>query len=643
MAGPLQGMAAWLGGVALVVGTATGAASKTGQPGPPEPPEQTPGPEVEAAPASDMTVTVSPASGLRDGDQVIVEVSGYPAGPFIWLYQCGAELPADATDNDLYRLCTVMGGFRRGPDAGPVTLNNSVREIVQVDGSLPPPHQFHCGDEPQDCSIVAAVEVPYPGTTIPEWAAAPIDMVASPLSVSGYWQSEPEGRTYAWLSGIPGTRLSVAQCLHHPGVQDEPDRCIPGPDVVLSPTGHAATSLVVAPTMEVGGRSYDCLVRTCQLVVFDAAGDVWAVTEIPGSWRAGEVTLDRTTGLEPGTRLTARAWSNGGTYLALCLAAVVEGTIGALQGCRVATSVGDLGDYDIVVDDVFTPEAGGEPVSCRTASGGCVVALGTEQGVSWFVPIDFADPLAVAVSPADGLVDGQAMTVEATGLTPGASYTFVRCGPSTGDGGALTDLCEAEGASTAASPDGTASTTVTAAQALATRTYCRDRCSVALLGRDTALPVARAGYRMAEGSLAVAPSQRLEDGQAVTVTGTEIMASYEGPPWWVFPTGAWALTVCDAAVLDDPSLVGVFTHCAAPTEGPVAVPASTFTGETRVDAEIDRILGGSTDCRAAPGACAMVLTRLELDGSVSLHAAQLAFAVEGPGQEGAPAGDEMWG
>jgi hypothetical protein len=80
------------------------------------------------------------------------------------------------------------------------------------------------------------------------------------------------------------------------------------------------------------------------------------------------------------------------------------------------------------------------------------------------------------------------------------------------------------------------------------------------------------------------------------------------------------------AVADDPTLSGVFTHCAAPPPGgPVAVPGSTFTASVEVAATIDRILSGTTDCAAVPGACVLALGRVEQDGSASVPAVPLAF------------------
>ncbi|HEV7762556.1 MAG TPA: hypothetical protein VGO78_26285, partial [Acidimicrobiales bacterium] len=57
----------------------------------------------------------------------------------------------------------------------------------------------------------------------------------------------------------------------------------------------------------------------------------------------------------------------------------------------------------------------------------------------------------------------------------------------------------------------------------------------------------------------------------------------------------------------------------------VTVDGSTLATTIDVQGTITRILGGTTDCTAAPGTCVVGLVRLEQDGSVSTHLAPVAF------------------
>jgi hypothetical protein len=168
--------------------------------------------------------------------------------------------------------------------------------------------------------------------------------------------------------------------------------------------------------------------------------------------------------------------------------------------------------------------------------------------------------------------------------------------------------------------------TLTASQVV-DRSYCRTDCLVMLQPIATFGESATGSYTMAAGSLAATPDSGLSDGQAVRITGEDLMPTYDGPPVFGFPTGGWAVTQCASAVLDQPTLVGAFTHCsAAPPTRAVTIDSSTLDTEIDVNATISRILGGTTDCTATPGACVVGLVRFELDGSLSTHLAPITFS-----------------
>jgi hypothetical protein len=105
------------------------------------------------------------------------------------------------------------------------------------------------------------------------------------------------------------------------------------------------------------------------------------------------------------------------------------------------------------------------------------------------------------------------------------------------------------------------------------------------------------------------------------------VSTYTGVPAGLFATGGWALTQCDRAVLDQPDLLGVFTHCSVPppTQG-VTIDGSTLDAPFKVEATITRILGGTSNCAAAPDACVVGLVRLEQDLSLSTHLVPVTFS-----------------
>jgi len=238
-------------------------------------------------------------------------------------------------------------------------------------------------------------------------------------------------------------------------------------------------------------------------------------------------------------------------------------------------------------------------------------------------PIGFAPPPALALAPSSGLVDGQSLALTGTHLVPGAAYRVLHCRAFDCNAGRTVD----------AAGDGTLAVEVAALQRFTAGgrpVVCRTGCSVRVLRDAGGQQIERLAYAMATGSLSAAPDTGLADGEAVQVTGSELMASYAGAPILGFPTGGWMLAQCDRRLLDELSLGGALTHCAAaPTTRPVEVPGSSLTALLEVRATIPRILGGTTDCTAAPGACVVGLVRFEQDGSYSAHLVPVSFGTAG--------------
>jgi hypothetical protein len=58
---------------------------------------------------------------------------------------------------------------------------------------------------------------------------------------------------------------------------------------------------------------------------------------------------------------------------------------------------------------------------------------------------------------------------------------------------------------------------------------------------------------------------------------------------------------------------------------PLTVEQPTLDLAAELPATITRILGGTTDCAAAPGACVVGLVRFEQDGSLTSHLVPVSF------------------
>jgi hypothetical protein len=123
----------------------------------------------------------------------------------------------------------------------------------------------------------------------------------------------------------------------------------------------------------------------------------------------------------------------------------------------------------------------------------------------------------------------------------------------------------------------------------------------------------------------VSPSERLRDGQTVTLTGRRIMATYPGPVLDGVPSGQWIAYQCAGAVVRDPSLAGVAANCVAAPATVTVPPSGDVTVTMAVQRTIQPPQGAAVDCATSDRACRVVLHRLEQDGTASIHDAPIRF------------------
>jgi hypothetical protein len=244
-------------------------------------------------------------------------------------------------------------------------------------------------------------------------------------------------------------------------------------------------------------------------------------------------------------------------------------------------------------------------------------------------------PETFSVTPDTGVLDGQGLTLSGAGLPPNSSSIVLQCpdGVSENPYDQLSN-CDLYPTGTlvhlVAGPDGEGTTTVVAQSLVGhgsqfAQHYCTDQCRIRVLvgshTRSREVPIA-----LAEPDLAATPADGLVDGQAVQVDGTCLRLSYDGQPVWIFPSGGWSLTRCDAAVLDDPGLADVFDRCAAaPTTRAVTVDDNELHEPIEVRSRFTSFLGREVDCAVAPGACVVGLVRLEENTAVRAHPTPIAF------------------
>jgi hypothetical protein len=373
-----------------------------------------------------------------------------------------------------------------------------------------------------------------------------------------------------------------------------------------------------------GVRALLVVLLSVGLVVADAAP-----TRAGNSFGPAALTVSPSAGLVGGLPLVVRISGAPPGVLDVFLCGVpVADTVPDARCLRVnIMMIDDTGSAAVSINAqtrIVTPD-GETEVDCRAEP--CALAVFDTAGqlVAQTSPLGYGPAPTLTLEPDTGLLEGDLMFVTAHGLLPDSPYELQHCARNNCDVGVLSGT----------DADGVIHATLVTSQLVnnvnLNYDYCRDVCRVLVspsfpLGGPPGLESVEAPYAMAAGTLAASPDSGLDDGQQVHLTGAELMPTYNGPIRWIFPTGGWAATQCDEAILLDQTLAGALTHCAAaPTTRGVTINGTTLDSTIDVQATIAKIVGGTTDCTAAPGACVVGLIRFEQDRSLSTHLVPISF------------------
>ena len=585
--------------------------------------------------AGGLTLTVTPTTGLTNGQLVDLVVGNIPTaeGTEVDLWFCDDPVAAGVEQSVLEHTCAPRA-LEEFPGGTEWVTNINVVEVYHG-GNLVEEPELSCVDEPFDCAVVATVD-PRGTGPVTDVVSVPVDIVPSPLLVTPVDPVDPLGAVTVYVAGDPGATLQLAQCVAFTDVPRDLPNCIAGPQVTLSEHGRGHAAMTASKTQAVAGATYDCARRPCQVVAFDAGGTELAAATIPGSYPAGRFELSRSVGLDPFEPVHVSVQNGSGfILLGMCAASVLDDSLPILEGCTLLETIFDPSAELIVpLPDRFRPAAAGAPeVVCADVPGGCVVGLGDADGhLAWYQSISFIDQVTMTLTPDHDLVDGQEMTVSLSGLVEGRTYDLFTCTPFAEPTGGCQHEAQLTGPAS-----GTASATVVARQryfkpGFLQATRCPGGCQVVLMSSLEVRQIerARVPYTLSAGSLTATPSTGLSDGQTITASGTGVQPTFDGPTLWIFHTGPWVLGQCAADVATNPTVVGVFTNCTTTVGGPVDVPSSGFSQPVTVAGTISRILGGTTDCTAAPGACVMILARFEEDATLTLLSTPLTFTPPTP-------------
>lgn len=363
-----------------------------------------------------------------------------------------------------------------------------------------------------------------------------------------------------------------------------------------------------------------------------------AQTEPPDDGSPTAITVEPSTGLVDGQQVAVTVdGSTQALWVAQCEGDVTPGAPREvlLEKCGNLPYVVISGPRPTTVtyrvDNVFQTGTG-RYVTCSAAPG-CSVGVSGQQGQGLITtPITMAPvPLHLVSDVRFGVRDGQQLTVTVAGPRD-AELSVALCAASV----ATTRVVEGGpcGPSQAvpAGSDAVEHTVVVERTFVGQddqEVHCvPNACVVAASSADGSVFLS-AGLTFAVGHDIVAtPSRGLVDGHEVAVRGVSLGPTYDGPPFWIFPTtGHWVFAQCDGRLPEQPSILDVFTHCAGVPGGEVDVPTpDADLGTVPVTSSVTAPLGQVTDCGTDYGTCVLALMRVTQFGTVESAATPLQFA-----------------
>jgi hypothetical protein len=577
-------------------------------------------------PRSEPGLAVTPSSGVRPGELMEIVVTGLGIESNLRVSLCEQATVAELEEDQLllYSACQELGtshGFR-----DPLVVE---APLVDTWPSRIPtgPGVYRCGSRPGGCVVVVTTnDAGRDGILL----AHDIDVDPAPLTIApGDQEAGVAVEVFAHLPDRAGQAVAVAQCAAPVPATASGRQCAPGVPITLDDVGDAAVDLTVVESIPDAGGMILCTHRPCAVAVIAADRTTLAISPLTVHAPDAALTLDvvPTGPYHEGQEVELRFTGTRNSRLrwAHCAATVIDDR--RLDETRCSPVNGHWLDS---ATPTFTTglnatrritTAGGTEIAC-TEPGACVFAADSGAGDFVWAPATMTDPPTATLTPSTGLLEGQNMTLRATGLRPDWSYPVWRCdGPRP-----IPDRCEqVPGIDATPAADGTAEVLVPARAIFRTGAgadvYCHRQCHVGLEGElSTFLP-----YALAGGTLTADPATDLTDGQAVAVTASQLVPTYPGE-WTPFMhQGEWALTQCDRRVTDAPSIAALYRWCGLPPgTGIVEVPGTDLHATVEVQAHLATLTGHTTDCTTSP--CALALTRHEIDGTLTLLTTPLAFA-----------------
>ena len=574
-----------------------------------------------AAQAAPVTISADPATGLRDGQDVTVTVTGSLEDD-LTIRQCASGATSArrcASPHGVY-----PGYAPTGPRVATVVVDSA---IGLLEGTT-----VDCRAAGA-CVLVAGDPAAPDRSAVVPLAFDPAAPLVAPPTVSVSPVSGIVDHDEVTLSGV-GFRadeyVQIIQCRAGGAFPGDCDRS--AQDWAFGEVGADGTFaqqvVVDASFASFAGGVVDCRSdATCTLLAFNAA-------------ESASVALgfDPTADLRPPVMRVVPATDLVDGQL---VDVEVDGSRGPLRQCTAGSA--DTGDCGrprygdgaegggpssirtrLAVDASFRT-ADGTSVDCRVTT--CALVAGDlgDPGDAATVDLGF-DPLAplrpppvVTADPDSGLLDGQVVTVRAAGFTPGAGVEVSQCPPPTsreagcdGSGSYGTFELVGEDGSLQASLAvdailrGVGEGSVDCRSSvepcrLVVRSFEDDALAATPLGFDPA------GRLLPPPSLTADPVSDLQDGLVVTARGVG------------FRPG-------DAAVYQCPAAVAAASGCDGRFGNQIGFARAEADGVLAASVEVQAVVAGAdgdVDCASAPGTCVLVADSVR--GGAPSNSVPLAF------------------